>query len=462
VRPKNAARLNLASPFVTGSQVWLVTVLVISACGARTELGASMVTNDGSIAHDASSRPDPFDARAPTADVSTDPQNEPEASDALDSSVAEVGADVHPRPDADGGIILGATLALGGDHTCAIRPDSTVLCWGLNGHSELGDGTQANSAVPRYVPGIMGAVEVAAGNDYSCARLSDGTVRCWGNNDSGQLGDGTKGGNRTSPVQVIGLTGARELALGASHSCARLIGGVVKCWGSNESGQLGTGNTDSTEVPVLVPGLSDVVQLAVGKEPSFGFTCARLVDRSVKCWGDNIDGAIGPACPTGICSSPVTVEGLPSASAIGASESHVCAIPENGTPVCWGTWSHTSFPIPGFIPVEGISGAVELAVGILVSCARISTGAVLCWGDNSQGEFGDGTKGTSYLPGLLSGKPGVVSGPSEAVEVAAGNRHACARGADGYLSCWGWNVYGQLGNGAMGIALTPVHALGWP
>jgi alpha-tubulin suppressor-like RCC1 family protein len=308
----------------------------------------------------------------------------------------------------------------------------------------------------------MGAVEVAAGNNYSCARLSDGTARCWGNNDSGQLGDGTKGGNRTSPVQVSGLTGVRELALGASHSCARLTGGAVKCWGSNDSGQLGTGNTDSSEVPVLVPGLSDVVQLVAGKDPAFGFTCARLVDRSVKCWGDNIEGAIGPGCPTEICSSPVPIEGLPGALTIGASESHACAIPENGTPVCWGTWSRTSYLISGFIPIEGISGAVELAIGTLPSCARISTGAVLCWGDNSQGEFGDGTKGTSYLPGLLSGTPGVVSGLSDAVEVAAGNRHVCARGANGYLSCWGWNVYGQLGNGSVGIALTPVHALGWP
>jgi alpha-tubulin suppressor-like RCC1 family protein len=444
--------------------VGVVLALTSSACGGRTDLVASGVPTDGSAAHDSTPRSQALDARAPTADSPA--WNESETTDLPDSSIIDAGIDIRVRADADAGDIVGATIALGLDHTCAVRPDGTVACWGKNSQGQLGDGTQMDHWMPQSVQGISGAVEIASGNDYSCVRLSDGTVRCWGNNDSGQLGDGTKGGTRSTPVRVSGLTGVRTLALGAVHSCAGLSDSTAKCWGANQSGQLGTGTTDASAVPVSVIGVSGVVELAAGKEPFFSFTCARLADHTVKCWGHNIGGVIGPACPTFTCPSPLPLEGLRGASAIGASEQHACAIVEGGTPVCWGLYFRANFPFKGFVPVEGISGAVEHAVGIMDACALLSTGGVSCWGSNSDGEFGDGTTYrtafTEYIPGLTYGKPSVVSGLANAVEVAAGGHHMCARTADGHLVCWGLNASGQLGNPSTANALTPVRVAGWP
>src|SRR5262249_12283496 len=160
----------------------------------------------------------------------------------------------------------------------------TVACWGANEHGQLGDGTELSHwlpRVPRVVKGLTDAVEIAAGYQHSCARLSDDTVRCWGNNDAGQLGDGTMGGFRSAPVTVLDLTGARELALSKSHSCARLSDGTAKCWGSNDSGQLGDGSTTSSSKPVSVTGIAGVEEIATkfghaSTESTSMFTCARL------------------------------------------------------------------------------------------------------------------------------------------------------------------------------------------
>lgn len=133
---------------------------------------------------------------------------------------------------------------------------------------QLGDGTTTNNSTPVVVQGLSGAVEIAAGYYHSCARLGDGTVRCWGSDASGQLGDGATSGStcftglvngsgpcQLTPVVVQGLSGAVEIGAGYHYSCARLGDGTVRCWGDNLFGELGDGTTTDSPTPVLVMGL---------------------------------------------------------------------------------------------------------------------------------------------------------------------------------------------------------------
>ena len=104
------------------------------------------------------------------------------------------------------------------------------------------------------ISGITTATSIAT-NFQHCALLTDGTVECWGYNNNGQLGDGTTTSSFGSTVTVSGITTASSIDLGSSHSCAVLTEGKVKCWGENDSGQLGDGTTTDRTTPVEVTGV---------------------------------------------------------------------------------------------------------------------------------------------------------------------------------------------------------------
>lgn len=143
------------------------------------------------------------------------------------------------------------SLSVGLGHACAVLRDATVRCFGANASGQLGDTTRTDSLEPSTVAGLAGAVEVALGDRFSCASRQDGTVSCWGTNAQSQLTSGGAGQVSTSPTPVVGLFGAAHLAAAGSGACAALGPNEgVRCWGANESGQLGV---PSPEVRVPMP-----------------------------------------------------------------------------------------------------------------------------------------------------------------------------------------------------------------
>jgi len=116
------------------------------------------------------------------------------------------------------------------DGVCELA-DGVVRCAGRNMWGEVGDGTREPHREWSRVPGIEGAVQLAAGGHHVCVRFGDGTARCWGDNAFAQLGDGIGGEPRTSPVAVVGVSDIVELRAGGAHTCARVRGGDVLCWG---------------------------------------------------------------------------------------------------------------------------------------------------------------------------------------------------------------------------------------
>ncbi|RYE42381.1 MAG: IPTL-CTERM sorting domain-containing protein [Hyphomicrobiales bacterium] len=352
-----------------------------------------------------------------------------------------------------------ASLAVGANHTCAVTTIGAVQCWGNNGNGQLGNGSLNNSSSPVAVSGLgSGVASLAAGFAHTCALTNAGSVQCWGNNGYGQLGNDPTTDSRT-PVPVSGL-GSRVVALagGFGHTCALTAASSAQCWGYNSVGQLGDGSTTDHGTPEPVAGLgSGVAALASGNV----HTCALTRDGAVQCWGNNNGGQLGDGT-TSKRPTPAPVSGLDSGVvALAAGQLHTCALNRAGAVMCWGangygqlgdgTTSSRLTPEP----VSGLgSGVVALAADSNHTCAVTSSGSVMCWGRNDNRQLGDGSTANRAFPVQVSGLGGNV------VSVTAGQGHSCALTDAGAVQCWGWNAFGQLGNGTTAEQLTPVPVLG--
>ena len=241
---------------------------------------------------------------------------------------------------------------------------------------------------------VTGAA-VAAGRTWSCLALSSGGVRCWGNNEHGQLGSGDTESTAV-PRDVVGLDDATQLAVGFGHSCALRGDRIASCWGQNDRGQVGDGTTAQRTAPVPVV-LADIDDIAVG----LAHTCARSGVK-LYCWGFNDAGQLGQG-------------------------------------------DEVNRPLPTLVPEAVTGDVVDIAIGLSHTCAVRSTGDVICFGFNDQGQ-------TGVLPGGQGGSdhvldPVVVPGIGDATEISLGHAHSCVRTSTGGVRCWGWNGSGQLGDG---------------
>ena len=297
--------------------------------------------------------------------------------------------------------VLGLTsgtqsVAVGYEHSCAVTSGGEVQCWGDNIYGQLGDRTTLERVIPVDVVDLpVGVRAVGAGVGHTCALTDAGAVKCWGWNELGQLGDGTTTDRRT-PTDVVGLTsGVLAIAIGGNHSCALTDAGAVKCWGANEDGQVGDTTTTNRSRPGTVSGLeSEVRALDAGLTSS----CAVTMDGSVRCWGSNQWGQLGDGGTTDR-SAPVGVVGLPAGvQDVTVGGTHACVLTDAGGLLCWGANSsgqlgdRTTEKRQQPVPVTGLTADVgAVSAGSLHTCA-VSGGDVVCWGNNQYGQIGDGVK----------------------------------------------------------------------
>jgi alpha-tubulin suppressor-like RCC1 family protein len=352
-------------------------------------------------------------------------------------------------------------IAAGGEFTCALTTGGGVKCWGANSYGELGIGSYPpySSATPVDVTGLTsGVTSIAAGENHACAVTSAGAAKCWGNNSNSVLGASTgsdcAGTCSTSPIEVTGLgSGVASMALGPSNSCALMSDGGLKCWGGNIVGVVGAscgGNTCAT--PVDVTGLSSgVAQVSVG----FNTACALLTSGGVKCWGSRGNGQAGDGfVDTGFdpAFSPVDVSGLSSGvTALATGWSHTCVLTTSNGAKCWGKNDHgqvDSAPSPQSTPydLDRIETVNEISAGgggDNHTCAVVNGGAQ-CWGSNVAGELGIGSTDAGQST------PQSVSGLGSSVDsISAGFIHSCAL-LSGGVQCWGSNNKGALGTLSLG------------
>jgi len=226
-------------------------------------------------------------------------------------------------------------IAAGLYHSITLKSDGTVWTWGDNQHGQLGDGTATDRTTPVQVQGLTGVVAIAGGSYHSLALKSDGTVWAWGSNSSGQLGNGTTTKSYT-PMQVQGLTGVVAIAAGGKHSLALKSDGTVWAWGDNWYGQLGNGTTTNRFTPVQVQGLTGVVAIAGG----YYHTIALKQDGTVWTWGYNWYGQLGDGTSSPHRTTPVQVQGLTGVVAIAGGYYHTVALKQDGTVWTWGSDSY--------------------------------------------------------------------------------------------------------------------------
>lgn len=209
-----------------------------------------------------------------------------------------------------------------------------------------------------------------------------------------------------------------EVSAGAEFTCARLDDGQVRCWGYNAFGQLGDGGTADSTRPVVVLATSGRSPLTGATRLSSGWShsCVVVSGGQIRCWGDNSQGQLGDGTTT-----------------------------DRLRPVAVRTPSGTA----------NLTGIAEVSAGGYFTCARKTNGQARCWGSNFYGQLGNGTTTDSTRPVTVSNLTGgnALQGVKK---ISAGRWHACARLENGQSRCWGDNEDGQLGDGTTTNRTRPV------
>jgi alpha-tubulin suppressor-like RCC1 family protein len=348
------------------------------------------------------------------------------------------------------GAVTPVSIASGAWHTCVRYTDQSIRCTGLNNQGEIGNNSYFSVSEPALALGTVNPVTLLTGNEHTCTLVGDGRMQCWGTNYTGQLGDGTMGGFAMTPQFVHNISGAIEAITGGFHTCAMLPDRTIECWGRNQDGQIGNGDsTTDVALPVPVGGLGPVADLVAG-----GYhNCALMPDNSVRCWGRNVRGQVGDGTVTTPVTQPHVVSGL-TAAALSLGGYHSCARLPDATVQCWGQSDYGQIGSPGAfssvpVTVGGISNVVAVNSGFRHSCATLADGTVRCWGFNDWGQLGDRTTTSSSTPVIVQG----IVNPRQ---IAGGWGHTCALLPDTSVWCWGENDYGELGNGTVVNSLVPV------
>jgi alpha-tubulin suppressor-like RCC1 family protein len=402
------------------------------------------------------------------------------------------------------------SVAVGLNHACALVEDepnaSYVKCWGVNLTGGLGQGdTEDRGDEPlemglNLAPVSLGigrtAKAVSVGALHSCVLLDNDAIKCWGNNYDGELGiggymnRGDEPGEMGDNLHAVNLgTGrhAKALASGLHHNCTIVDNGQLKCWGRNERGQLGLGDTrrrgrDVTNemgdrLPFIALGSGRAVKaIAAGA----AHNCALLENGTVKCWGWNSQGALGlgdtdnrgdDALEMGDNLPVVDLGPGRTAKAISAGDHHTCAILDDGSLKCWGENFEGQLGLgdaqnrgdqPGEMGANlpavnlGTGRTAKLVVaGGSYTCALLDNDSLKCWGYNSWGQLGLGDKrNRGDGPGQMGDAlPAINLGTDRrAISVALANWYGmtCATLDDGGVKCWGSNMTGRLGLGHEG------------
>ena len=302
---------------------------------------------------------------------------------------------------------VSAGQAPGQTHSCALRTDGTIQCWGYNTDGQA-DGPDGQFSA------------VSAGGAHTCA-LQNLSIDCWGNNDHGQT---------QQPVGAF-----RAVSAGPDHSCGLLVGGSIKCWGNNSHGQI--------DVPS--GRFSDV---SAGENVS----CAVRTDGTITCWGGAADWsglsaeafttvAAGGSnsCALGTDHTitcrlnggrplfPGTQPEQPPGTfnALSVNADHGCGLTTANTITCWGWNAHRRTEAP-----QGTH--ISVSAGYEHSCAVRTDGTITCWGRYSEEQQPD-----------TSQPDRAISSPPQFSAVSAGQFHSCALRTNGTITCWGNNDDGQ-------------------
>jgi alpha-tubulin suppressor-like RCC1 family protein len=346
--------------------------------------------------------------------------------------------------------------------TCGIATTGDSYCWGPKATVHFTNGAptpdQLNTLPTRLAGGLRFS-SIASGGTFACGLTTGGVAYCWGYNSEGELGDGSTI-DRANPVAVSTTLTFSSLTGGNTHTCGLTGAGAAYCWGINSTGELGDGTTTSRLTPTAVTGglIFSAIQAGGGANDH---TCGLTSGGAVYCWGANAQGQIGDGTTTNRV-APTPVTGGHVFTSLTSGGSNNCGLVSGGTAFCWGanakgqlgdgTTTNRSAPVA----VSGglVFSFIDTGASSDDTCGITTAGAAFCWGDNLSGALGDNTTVAQRSA------PSAVAGGFSFTTLSVGGFHSCGVATTGLTYCWGYNHFGQLGDGTTTDRSTPVHVGG--
>ncbi len=344
-------------------------------------------------------------------------------------------------------------IAAGARHTCALEQSGGVWCWGNDDAGQLGTDSLLSTMLPARTASAPPFAAIYAADDHTCGATAANQLFCWGAGKGGQLGDGLRA-NRSTPAPVADTFHFAQVAVGDSVTCGLTGGGTAYCWGKGVYGGLGNGllaDSAAPGKPILYPSLRYTYVAAGGQHG-----CA-ITDQGVtRCWGVNNHGQDGTGNTVGLA-SPEPVDATVRFARVFAGGEHSCGLTADGHAYCWGRGDTGALGNGELrdalspVPVAGPLTFKSLTLGGEDTCGLASDGRAYCWGDNFEGRLGTGGP-----PGAQA-TPAPVDGATAFVQLSAGKLHTCGVAADGSAWCWGSGAFGQLGNAQLASQPRPVR-----
>ena len=390
-----------------------------------------------------------------------------------------------------------ASVSTGNFHACSVTRNGTAYCWGDNTNGQLGDGSNTASTRPVPVAGGLRFVQLTSGARYhTCGLTAEGEGYCWGENGFGQLGDGTTT-NSNVPVRAAGSLVFTTIDAGPYNTCGLISTGEAYCWGANGPSTQTFGDRDGPGYALGAPTTElcanpaapyrgsfwpcSPTPLAVSGNISFRSisagvwaTCGVAVSGEAYCWGFNGNDNLGTGTAE-YATAPTPVAGGLLFDGVVQGGFHACGL-VNDDAYCWGArlFNWGQLGIGSFVesntPAPVVGGLIFSAViptsannVYMFTCGLTTAGATYCWGAGRFGGLGTDvvvpscTQGDVTFP--CSNVPVPVAGGIEFISVATGNEFACGVGRNTVVYCWGRNDSGQLGDGMINDAATPVRVL---
>ena len=308
--------------------------------------------------------------------------------------------------------------------THAQAPPQSLWSWGYNNRGQLGDGTIIDKSLPARIGTDTNWTAVSGGAHHAAALKSDGSLWTWGSNASGELGDGT---DIDKHLPALIESGARwtAIATGNYFTVAVKSDGTLWLWSAAWAGQLGT-DTNWTAVSA-----------------GYYHALALKSDGSLWTWGNNNN-------------TPTRIGTDTDWTAVSAEGFHFVALKSNGTLWTWGGNHRGQLGdgtnIDRNTPTRiGDSDWKAVSAGALHTAALKSDGSLWTWGDNEYSQLGDGTVITNR------NFPTRIGTDTDWAEIAGGGTHTLALKSDGSLWTWGYNNFGQLGDGTDTRKNTPTR-----
>jgi alpha-tubulin suppressor-like RCC1 family protein len=292
-------------------------------------------------------------------------------------------------------------------HSCGLRSDGTLWCWGRNATGQIARGNTTDSSTPLQVGAATDWADVDVGSYHSCAVKTTGTMWCAGNNDSGQLGDNSTS-LRTGMTEVFGgATTWRQVSASITQTCATRTDGTLWCWGSGTAYKLGNNSAADRDTPDQVAGTGwDTVSAG------YRHGCAIKTNHTLWCWGLNDDGQLGLNDNT-TRQVPTQVGVLTTWESVSAGENHTCAVRTDESLWCWGLNDTYQLGLGNTsardVPVKvGTASWSSVTTGVDYSCGTQADRTLWCWGANTAGSLGLGDSSQRTTPTVIPGRTGRV------------------------------------------------------